>query len=75
MPRLKPARPRHARRSRKTLDLDQKLLDEARAVLGAETETEAVRVALERVVRNRRLAAVIHRFAGKIKIDRRAIER
>ncbi len=38
-------------RTRKTLLLDQSLLDEAREALGARTESEAITQALEAVVR------------------------
>lgn len=63
------------RRRRKTLDLDQQLLDEARTALGATTETETVRLALERVVENRSIAEGIRRLAGKRLFDRRRIKR
>ena len=62
-------------RRRKTLDVDQWLLDEARAALGAPTETETVRLALERVVANRRVADGIRRLAGRRLVDRRRIGR
>ena len=44
-------RGRGAGRNKKTLLLDQQLLDRARQALGARTETEAVTRALEAVVR------------------------
>lgn len=74
MPRT-PARRRTPLRQRKTLDLDQPLLDEARRVLGAPTETDTVRLALERVVRNRRFADRI-RSLGRLglEIDRARVE-
>jgi hypothetical protein len=62
------------RRQRKTLDVDQRLLDRARAALAASTETEAVRRALERVVDNRRVAEGILTMAGKNWVDRRRID-
>jgi hypothetical protein len=62
------------RRRRKTLDVDQRLLDRARAALAASTETEAVRRALERVVDNRRVADGILMMAGKNWVDRRRID-
>ncbi|MFI5245450.1 MAG: type II toxin-antitoxin system VapB family antitoxin [Gemmatimonadales bacterium] len=60
-------------RRRKTLDLDQRLLDEARAALGARTETDAVHDALERVVQNRRFADGLRALAGRRLVDRRRI--
>lgn len=72
-------RPMRARRvspvrQRKTLDLDQPLLDEARRVLGASTETETVRLALQRVVRNRRIADGIRALGGTKLVDRTRVE-
>ena len=69
------ARRLKAQRQRKTLDLDQPLLDEARRVLGAPTETDTVRLALERVVRNRHFADRI-RSLGRLglEIDRARVE-
>jgi hypothetical protein len=51
--RSKPSRRqrRDGRRCKKTLLLDQSLIDRARAALGARTETETVTQALEAVVR------------------------
>lgn len=63
------------RRQRKTLDVDQRLLDQARAALAAPTETEAVRRALDRVVRNQRIADGIRRLAGRRWVDRKLIDR
>jgi Arc/MetJ family transcription regulator len=68
------ARRRTAERQRKTLDLDQPLLDAARRVLGTETETETVRLALERVVRNRQFADRIRSLGGRTLVDRARIE-
>jgi Arc/MetJ family transcription regulator len=62
MPRV--ARHTGPLRQRKTLDLDQHLLDQARRTLGAATETDTVRIALERVVRNKRIADGIRSLGG-----------
>lgn len=57
MPRTKPARSRKPAASparaprKKTVSIDQSLLDRARQALGARTETEAIGRALEAVVR------------------------
>lgn len=74
MTRARGARTRPLRQ-RKTLDLAQTLLDEARGALSARTETEAVHVALERVVQNRKFADVIRRLGGRDLVDRRRIDR
>jgi Arc/MetJ family transcription regulator len=74
MPRTR-AHPPAAPRQRKTLDLDQPLLDEARRVLGAPSETETVRLALERVVRNRHFADRIRSLGSLgLVIDRARVE-
>ena len=47
---------------KKTLNIDQKLLEEAKAACGATTDTETVRLGLEALVRraaNQRLKALI----------------
>jgi len=49
--RALPPRGRGTARTKKTLLLDQQLLDRARQALGARTETDAVTQALEAVVR------------------------
>jgi Arc/MetJ family transcription regulator len=53
--KTKPGDRRHSRRkssaSKKTLNLDQALLDRARQTLGARTETDTITQALEAVVR------------------------
>lgn len=54
-----------APRARKNMRLDQALLDEARAALGAADETEAVTIALQRVVDNRRVADGIRALGGR----------
>ena len=61
-------------RARKNMRLDQRLLDQARRVLGAADETEAVTIALRRVVNNARVAAGIGAIAGRGEIDERRIE-
>jgi hypothetical protein len=50
------------RTRKKTLLLDQQLLDEARVALGARTETDAVHRALEMVVRRERQLAGFREF-------------
>ena len=47
---------------KKTLNLDQELLEEARMALGARTETDAVHRALELVVRRGRQVAGFREF-------------
>ncbi len=37
---------------KKTLNIDQKLLDDAKASCGAKTDTEAVKLGLEALIRN-----------------------
>lgn len=50
--------------SRMSVTVDDELLEEAREVLGAETRAEAIRAALEQVVRRWRLEqALTHRGA------------
>ena len=60
-------------RRRKTLDIDQRLLDDARRALGAETETETVRLALERVANNQRVIEGLRALRG-MRFDRRLID-
>jgi hypothetical protein len=50
------------RARKKTLLLDQQLLDEARLALGARTETDAVHRALEMVARRERQIAGFREF-------------
>jgi Arc/MetJ family transcription regulator len=47
--------------------LDTKLADEAVRVLGVKTRTEAVHMALEEVVGNRRFKELIRKNEGKLK--------
>ena len=67
-------RRKHTARRRKTLDIDQRLLDDARAHLEAESETETVRLALERVLNNKAHADFIRWLAANYKIDRKLID-
>lgn len=50
-PTARPSRARRGQPSKKTLNLDQALLDRARRTLGARTETDTITQALELVVR------------------------
>ncbi len=59
---------------KKTLNLDQGLLDEARLALGARTETEAVLKALEHVVRRSRQEAGFREFLKLGPLDASRIE-
>jgi len=61
-------------RERKNIRLDQALLDEAKRVLGAESETEAVTLALRRVVNNARVADGIRALGGARILDASRIE-
>ena len=58
-----------APRARKNMRLDQALLDEAREALGVADETEAVTIALQRVVNNRRVAEGIRALGGRRAVD------
>jgi hypothetical protein len=69
--RAKDAAPR---RRRKTFDVDQQLLDDARLALGCDTETETVRRALESVVTRERQLDAVRRMAGRKWFDRSKIE-
>lgn len=62
------------RRRRKTFDVDQQLLDDARRALGCETETETVRRALESVVARDQQIEAIRWLAGRKLFDRSKIE-
>lgn len=66
--------PAAAPRARKNMRLDQRLLDQARQALDAADETEAVTIALRRVVNNARVAAGIRSIAGRMAIDEARIE-
>jgi Arc/MetJ family transcription regulator len=54
--------------------LDQELLDSAKRVLGATSETEAVTLALRRVVNNARVANGIRALGGSRIVDPAKIE-
>ena len=62
-------RPRRPTGRKKTLLLDQNLLDRARQTLGARTETETVTQALEDVVRRGRQIAGLRSLATLGPID------
>lgn len=70
-----PALPYPLRRTtKKTLLLDQQLLDEARLALGVRTETEAVHRALELVARRERQIAGFREFLKLGPLDASRIE-
>lgn len=56
-------------RGRKNMRLDQALLDSAKRALGTKSETEAVTLALQRVVNNARVAAGLRALGGTGGID------
>lgn len=58
-----------APRERKNMRLDQALLDSAKQALGTESETEAVMLALQRVVGNARIAAGLRALGGTSIVD------
>lgn len=76
MPRTtrKPPRPRRSAGRKKTLLLDQGLLDRARQALGARTETDTVTQALETVVRRGQQIAALRSLAALGPIDAGRIE-
>ena len=49
--------------------LDQALLDEAKRALGTDSETEAVTLALQRIVHNARVADGLRAIAGRGMFD------
>jgi Arc/MetJ family transcription regulator len=61
-------------RAKKTLVLDQRLLDRARQALGVRTETEAVTQALETVVRQEAQIQGLRALAALGPIDEARIE-
>jgi len=63
----RPARP--SARERKNMRLDQALLDSAKRALGTASETEAVTLALRRVVDNARVAAGLRSLGGSRIVD------
>lgn len=75
---LKPAKRltahRHARGRKKTMLLDQALLDRARQALGARTETDAVTRALEAVLRREEQVQGLRALAALGPIDAARID-
>ena len=65
---------RVVRARKKTLNLDQVLLDEARVALGVRTETETVQRALELIVRRGRQEAGFREFLKLGPLDASRIE-
>jgi Arc/MetJ family transcription regulator len=61
-------------RERKNMRIDQRLLDDAKRILGTETETEAVTIALQRIVGNERILAGIRALAGTKWVDASLID-
>lgn len=54
--------------SRMTVTVDEGLIEEARNALGAATKSEAIRRALEEVLRRRRLERALEN-AGRVELD------
>ena len=73
-PRRRRASPRPGTGRKKTLRLDQELLDRARQALGVRTETDAVTQALEAVVRRQQQVEGIRLLASLGPIDTTRIE-
>jgi Arc/MetJ family transcription regulator len=63
------AKARPPARERKNMRLDQALLDSAKRALGTASETEAVTLALRRVVDNARVAAGLRALGGSRILD------
>ncbi len=75
MPRSTARRPgKPSVRERKNMRLDQALLDSAKRALGTESETEAVTIALRRVVDNARVADGIRALGGRRMLDASRID-
>ena len=75
MPHATTRRPARApSRGRKNMRLDQDLLDTARRVLGATSETETVTLALQRIVHNARVAEGIRAIGGSGMFDESRIQ-
>lgn len=53
---------------RMSISLDEKLLEEAKSILGKKTKKEVIEEALQEIVRKKRREEAIE-HAGKIKID------
>ena len=74
MPRAKTPRKAAGRvRDRKNMRLDQALLDSAKRVLGTVSETEAVTLALKRVVNNGQVASGLRALGGSRVIDAKRV--
>lgn len=54
--------------SRMTVTIDEDLIEEARSALGAATKSDAIRQALEEVLRRRKLQRALEN-AGKVELD------
>jgi Arc/MetJ family transcription regulator len=54
--------------SRMTVTVDEGLIEEARTALGAATKSEAIRRALEEVLRRRKLERAL-KNAGRVELD------
>lgn len=54
--------------SRMTVTIDEDLIEEARSALGAATKSDAIRQALEEVLRRRKLQRALEN-AGKVALD------
>lgn len=54
--------------SRMTVTVDEGLIEEARTALGAATKSEAIRRALEEVLRRRKLQRALEN-AGRVELD------
>ena len=67
------ARATRAPRNRKNMRLDQRLLDSAKLALGTESETEAVTMALQRVVNNAIVAKGLRALGGSRLLDARRV--
>lgn len=65
---------RRSERSKKTLMLDQRLLDRARRALGVRTETEAITQALEAVLRREQQIEGLRALAALGPIDASRID-
>ncbi len=72
--RFMAARRKQPLRRRKTMDIDQRLLDSARVRLGASSETETVHMALKRVLNNEAHADFIRWLAANYTIDPKLID-
>jgi metal-responsive CopG/Arc/MetJ family transcriptional regulator len=54
--------------TRMTVTVDERLIEDARNALGARTKSEAIRQALEEVLRRRKLQRALE-HAGRIELD------